>query len=80
MAEMNTFTLELDERLMEAIRQYAEKNRTTVTNLITAYLRTLTQQEPSAIDLPMLCQLSGILPSDISEEAYQEHLVEKYGL
>ena len=80
MAQVDMLTLELDEHLIEAAQNYAEQNQTTVTVLVATYLRSLTQHKLGAVDLPILHRLSGILPQDVSEDAYHEHLVEKYGI
>jgi hypothetical protein len=78
MAQGNTLTLELDEHLIEAAQNYAEKNQTTVTDLIAKYLQFLTRHKVGVADLPILHRLSGILTQDVSEDAYHEHLAEKH--
>lgn len=78
MENVSKLTVRLDRALIEDTKQYAEQHRTTVTQLIAAYLRYLTRQEPAPTDLPILKRLSGILPADVSTEAYQDYLVEKY--
>ncbi len=75
----NKLTIRLDKSLIEDAKQYAAHHQTTVTQLIATYLRYLTRQEPAPDALPVLNRLSGILPEDVSTDAYQNYLAEKYG-
>ncbi len=78
MENVSKLTVRLNKNLIEDTKQYAEQHQTTVTQLIAAYLRYVTRQKPAPDDLPILKRLSGILPANVSTDAYQDYLVEKY--
>ncbi|MBI4772257.1 MAG: hypothetical protein HY784_18005, partial [Chloroflexi bacterium] len=46
--------------------------------LISEYLRLLSTPKLSTQETPVLHRLTGILPTDVSTDAYHKHLVEKY--
>ena len=71
-------TVRVSRELLENVKRYAQKNNTTLTALIEAYLRRIPAQEPLE-DAPIVRQLSGILSQDISVQDHKNHLVEKYG-
>jgi hypothetical protein len=60
-------------------KQYARANDTTLTSLITEFLRQLGDQADFLQDARVVRRLSGILPEEASIEDYREHLREKYG-
>lgn len=78
MENVGKLTVRLNRRLIEDTKQYAVQHQTTVTQLIAAYLRYVTSQKHAPNDLPILRRLSGILPADVSTDAYHDYLVEKY--
>lgn len=79
MEDVSKLTIRLNRRLIEDAKRYATQHQTTVTQLVTAYLRYLTSHTQTSDDFPILRRLSGILPADVSTDAYQDYLVEKYG-
>lgn len=80
MENVSKLTVRLNRTLIEDTKRYAEQHQTTVTQLIAAYLRFVTRQKPAPDDFPILNRLSGILPANVSTDAYQDYLVEKYDL
>jgi hypothetical protein len=71
-------TVRISRELHENLRQYAVSNNTTITQLIETYL----QQIPKQVSLkgaPIVQQLIGILPQDVSIDDYKKHIDEKYG-
>ena len=72
-------TIRLPRELLENAKRYARKQNTTVTNLISAYLRRM----PASIDIleeaPIVRRLSGTLSKNVSIADYQKHLEAKYG-
>jgi hypothetical protein len=71
-------TVRVDRRWIEPAKQYAAKHRTSLSRLISEYLRTLATTVPSPVDTPVLERLTGILPPDVDSEAYDEYLEEKH--
>ena len=72
-------TIRLPRELLENAKRYARRQNTTVTNLISAYLRRM----PASIDIleeaPIVRRLSGTLSRNVSITDYQKHLEAKYG-
>ena len=71
-------TVRVPRDLLENIKRYAQKNNTTMTALIEAYLRRIPAQEPFE-DAPIVRRLSGSLSQNVTIQDYKEHLAEKYG-
>jgi hypothetical protein len=71
-------TVRVSRDLIENAKHYAAENNTTLTNLIEAYLSSIPAQ-PALEDAPIVRRLSGTLSSDVTVEAYKDHLEEKYG-
>jgi len=76
--EQTKLTVRVPRDLLENVKRYAAENNTTITDLIEAYLRRIPAPEPLD-DAPIVRRLSGILPENVSIQAYREHLEEKYG-
>ena len=76
--EQTKLTVRVPRDLLENVKRYAAENNTTITDLIEAYLRRIPAEEPLN-DAPIVRRLSGILPDNISNQDYREHLDEKYG-
>lgn len=76
--EDTKLTVRVRRDLLENAKRYAAQNRTTLTELIDAYLRRLPAQPPFE-DAPIVRRLSGILPPDVGIQDYRDHLDEKYG-
>ncbi|MBS1249552.1 MAG: hypothetical protein MAG431_01132 [Chloroflexi bacterium] len=71
-------TVRVPQDLLDNFRQYAQENKTTMTNLVKAYLRRIPPQD-SLADAPITRRLSGTLSKKVSIDDYKEHLSEKYG-
>lgn len=72
-------TVRLPRELLENAKRYARKQNTTVTNLISEYLRRM----PASLDIleeaPIVRRLSGTLSKNVSITDYRKHLEAKYG-
>jgi hypothetical protein len=79
MYEKINLTLWIEVELVDAAKNYAAIHHTTVSRLVDAYLRKLTQADAKAADTPILHRLTGILPSDVSVEGYHTYRLDKYG-
>jgi hypothetical protein len=77
--DQTKLTIRLPRDLVEGAKLYARKHQTSLTRLISAYLRQLNAQQDPLVDAPIVRRLSGILPSDVSVDDYHSHLEEKYG-
>ena len=71
-------TVRVPRNLIEGAKHYARLNHTTVTRLVSEYLRRLTNQSDLPDDAPIVKRLSGILPENISVEDYKKYIDEKY--
>jgi len=72
-------TVRVRRDLLEQAKRYARMNDTTVTRLIDAYLRQLTDDEDPLTEAPIVRRLSGSLSQDISARDYYDYLEEKNG-
>jgi hypothetical protein len=77
--EQTKLTIRLPRDLVEGAKLYAKKHQTSLTRLISAYLRQLNAQDDPLANAPTVRRLSGILPLDVSVDDYHAHLEEKYG-
>ncbi len=72
-------TIRVPRELLENAKRYARKQNTTVTTLISEYLRRM----PTSIDLlqeaPIVRRLSGTLSRNVSVEDHRKYLEAKYG-
>ena len=66
-------------RPRRAERLHASENRTTLTRLVSAYLRQLAETSDPLADEPIVRRLSGTLSQEVSEEDYRSYLEGKYG-
>jgi hypothetical protein len=71
-------TIRVPRNLLEEAQQYARENRTSLTRLVTEYLRQLGARRDALADAPTVRRLSGALSQRISVEDYRRHLEEKY--
>ena len=76
-------TLRLDEEIIRSAKNYAKKNRTSVSKLVSGYLSSLTYSKKTAYTIsPIVKELSGIIPSEIDTakliDEYHQHLQEKH--
>jgi hypothetical protein len=72
-------TVRLPRELLENAKRYARKQNTTVTNLISEYLRRMPASMEILQDAPIVRRLSGTLSKDISVADHKKHLEAKYG-
>jgi Family of unknown function (DUF6364) len=72
-------TVRVPRNLLEEAREYARENRTTLTRLVSEYLRQLAARRDPLADAPIGRRLSGSLSQKVSLEDYKEHLEDKYG-
>ena len=77
--EKTKLTILMPRDLLEGAKQYAHENNTTLTRLVSEYLRRLSTRHDFLADAPTVRRLSGILPHNISVEDYHKHLERKYG-
>ena len=72
-------TIRVPRELLENAKRYARKQNTTVTTLISEYLRRM----PTSIDVlqeaPIVKRLSGTLSKNVSVVDHKKHLEAKYG-
>jgi hypothetical protein len=72
-------TVRLPRELLENAKRYARKQNTTVTNLISEYLRRMSASMEILQDVPIVRRLSGTLSKNVSIGDYKKHLDAKYG-
>jgi hypothetical protein len=77
--EDTKLTIRVPRDLLDGAKRYASENRTTLTRLITEYLRQLDAKSDPLADAPIVRRLSGTLSPDVSVEDYQRYLEQKYG-
>lgn len=65
--------------LLEGAKRYARENNTTLTRLVSEYLRRLASERDVLSNAPIVQRLSGLLSPDVSVEDYREYLERKYG-
>lgn len=72
-------TVRVPRDLLENAKHYARQHDTTLTRLVSNYLRCLSIQDDPLAEAPTVQRLSGALSPEISEADYQSYLEEKYG-
>ena len=72
-------TVRVPRDLLEGAKRYAHEHNTTLTRLVSEYLRQLSAQDDPLPDAPVVQRLSGTLPLTASVEDYHRYLEEKYG-
>lgn len=77
--ERTKLTIRIDRDLLEEAKRYAREHNTTLTRLVSAYLRQLWDGEDPLSAAPVVRRLSGILPQEASAEDYRAYLERKYG-
>ena len=77
--EKTKLTVRVPRDVLEGAKHYAHENRTTLTRLISEYLRRLTAQSDPLADAPIVRRLSGSLSQDVSVEDYRKYLELKHG-
>jgi len=76
--ERTKLTVRVPQDLLEGAKRYANEHNTTLTRLISAYLRQLSAQGDPLGDAPIVCRLSGTLPPNALLEDYHEYVAKKY--
>ena len=77
--ERTKLTIRVDRDLLEESKRYAREHDTTLTRLVSEFLRHLSRQGDGLSNAPTVRRLSGILPKDASVGEYGEYLERKYG-
>jgi hypothetical protein len=77
MSSRKKLTLSVDERVIERARRYSAEHNTSISRLVTDYLRRLDAPSDAAL-APWVQRLRGILPSDTSVDDYRRDLEEKH--
>ena len=72
-------TVRVPQDVLEGAKRYAHENRTTLTRLVSEYLRQLTIQSDPLADAPVVQRLSGTLSQSVSVEDYRAYLERKHG-
>lgn len=76
--ERTKLTIRLRRDLLEEAKQYANEHNTTLTRLVSEYLRQLSARDDPLADAPIVRRLSGTLSQDASVDDYREYLEGKY--
>ena len=74
-------TLYIDDDLIEYVKSYAKKNKSSVSKVVNNYFALLKSKEPTeeTAQAPWTKSLRGVLRDhDVSVENYREHLEKKY--
>jgi hypothetical protein len=77
--EKTKLTVRVPRDLLEGAKRYASEHDTTLTRLVSEFLRQLSSQGDPLTDAPIVRRLSGTLSQDVSIEDYRKHLEQKYG-
>lgn len=77
--ERAKLTVRLPRDLLEEAKRYAQEHNTTLTRLVSEYLRRLSVQDDPLVDAPIVRRLSGTLSQEASIEDYYKYLEEKHG-
>jgi hypothetical protein len=72
-------TVRVPKNLLENAKRYARDHNTTLTDLISAYLRHIPSEQESLDNAPIVRQLTGFLSDGVSMDDYKKHMEEKYG-
>jgi len=77
--ESTKLTVRVPRDVLERAKDYAREHQTSLTRLVSEYLRQLPVENDFLVDAPIVRRLSGLLSADQSVEDYQRYLAEKYG-
>jgi hypothetical protein len=77
--ERTKMTVRVPRHLLERAKRYAKAHNTTLTRLISSYLKELSIEDDPLDDAPIVRRLSGILSADVSTDDYYKYLESKYG-
>ena len=79
MAEKKKLTVRVDRRWIEPAKAYAREHGTSLSALISEFLRRVAKEDREHDETPILRRLSGILPPEVSSEEQRDQWVKKYG-
>lgn len=79
MAEKRKLTVRVDERWIEAAKNYAREHDTSLSRLISEFLKAIASSHEGSDAGPILRRLTAILPSDVARDEHREHLANKHG-
>lgn len=71
-------TIRVPRDVLEEAERYAHENQTTLSRLISEYLRQLNSKNDPLPNAPIVQRLSGVLSQDVSAKNYRQHLESKY--
>lgn len=76
-------TIRIDEEIIKSAKDYAQKNKTSISKIISTYLVSLTGENKSQYPIsPIVKEISGIIPEETNTQKlmneYHSHLQEKY--
>jgi len=77
--DLTKLTVRVPRNLLEGAKRYARQHDTTLTRLVSEYLRQISAESDPLADAPTVQRLSGALSQDVSLQDYRRHLEEKYG-
>lgn len=77
--ENTKLTIRVPRDVLERAKQYAHDHQTSVTRLVSEYLRQLPVENDPLAEAPIVQRLSGLLSADVSIQDYHQYLEEKYG-
>jgi Family of unknown function (DUF6364) len=77
--EETKLTIRVRRDWIEGAKQYASQNFTTLTRLVSEYLRRLSNQSNFLVDAPIIQSLAGSLSQEVSLRDYKEYLEKKHG-
>ena len=72
-------TVRVPRALLENAKRYAQVHNTTLTELISTYLKQIPSEGSSLDNAPIVRRLTGSLSPDVSSEDYKKYIDEKYG-
>lgn len=77
MSSKKKLTLSVDAQVIERARHYSRQHNTSISQLVTTYLRQLDAPSDQEFS-PLVRRLRGILPSAVSLGDYRQHLEQKH--
>lgn len=77
--EKTKLTIRLPSDLLEGAKRYAREHDTTLTRMVSAYLRQLSTEDDLLSGAPTVRRLSGVLPQVASVQEYRAYLEHKHG-
>jgi hypothetical protein len=77
--EDTKLTIRVPQAVLEEAKRYARRHETSITRLVSEYLRRLGADEDPLGTAPIVRRLSGILSPQVTVADYRAYLEEKYG-